>query len=172
MTRLSFIPPENRALVEKLSKKRVTNIKFDGKTCTFTYDGHRLKHHVHEVRHLVWVGRWSMHGDWRTSKKTLYYDNQVKIEGTGKELILVLVHEGVERYCQKRYNLSWVVEGHYVASEVEHALAHKLGVNWTEYQWKVEFINRKENEYKMRMARKNGKKLQGVGIEKSSISLM
>lgn len=161
MVRLSFITPENRALVEKLSKKKVTNIKFDGKTCTFTYDGHRLKHNVREAKHLAWVGKWSANGDWRSSRKTIYYDDNVRLEGTGKELLCVCIHEGVERYLQKRYGLSWVTDGHYVASKVEEALGKRLGVNWTEYMWKIEFINRKETEHAR--ASHGKRKPRGVG---------
>ena len=64
-----------------------------------------------------------------------------------KELLCVLVHESVEKYVHDKYGLSDDAEGHFVATMVEQKFARQIGVNWSDYNWRVEFIYRKEMKH-------------------------
>jgi hypothetical protein len=135
MTNLEFIKPKDRTEVARLITLKARNVKFDGLTISFDYDGKHIQDIVKRRKHLGWVGYWSR------GSNTVYYDNDVNRRN---ELICLLVHEGVEKYVKQTYGLSPENSGHYVATIVEHDVARRLGVNWDAYNWRVEFIYRKE----------------------------
>jgi len=133
---MSFIKPEKRPLVKRLITMSALDVKFDGKYITFRYDRHEIKNRVVMKKHLGWVGHWSR------GTNTIYYDDDLVKQP--KELLSVLVHESIEKYVHDKYELSDSAEGHYVATMVEQKFARKIGVNWDDYNWRVEFIYRKE----------------------------
>lgn len=133
---LSFINPEKRPIVKRLVAMNALNVKYDGKVISFRYDRTILKNKVIMKKHLGWVGQWS-----KTSDKIYYDDDLVK---QPKELLCVLIHESIEKYVSEKYGLSDSAEGHYVASMIEQKFARQSGVNWGDYNWRVEFISRKE----------------------------
>jgi len=136
---MSFIKPEKRKEVKRLSAMNALDVKYDGKYITFRYDRHNIKNKVVMRKHLGWVGHWSR------GTNTIYYDNDLVKQP--KELLSVLVHESVEKYVHDKYGLSDDAEGHYVATMVEQKFAREIGVNWNDYNWRVEFIYRKEMKH-------------------------
>lgn len=133
---MSFIKPDKRVLVKRLIKMNVLNVKYTGNYLTFRYDRHDIRNRVVMRKHLGWVGHWSR------GTNTVYYDDDLVKQP--KELLSVLVHESVEKYVHDKYDLSDNAEGHYVATMVEQKFARQIGVNWDDYNWRVEFIYRKE----------------------------
>ena len=143
---ISFIKPEKRALVKRLIKMNPLDVKYDGKYITFRYDRHAIKNKVVAKKHLGWVGSWS-----RTAN-TIYYDPD--LVNQPKEVLSVLVHESIEKYLHDTYGFSDSADGHYVATMVEQEFAHGIGVNWDDYNWRVEFICRKELKHKKKPVEK------------------
>jgi hypothetical protein len=137
---ISFIKPEKRAIVKRLVKMSPLDVKYDGKTITFRYDRHIIKNKVIAKKHLGWVGRWS-----RTAN-TIYYDPD--LVNQPKEVLSVLMHESIEKYVHDTYELSDSADGHFVATMVEQKFAQEIGVNWDDFNWRVEFICRKEMKHK------------------------
>jgi formamidopyrimidine-DNA glycosylase len=133
---MSFIKQDKRALVKRLIAMNALNVKYDGKYLTFRYDRHNIRNRVVMKKHLGWVGHWSR------GTNTVYYDDDLVKQP--KELLSVLVHESVEKYVHDKYDLSDNAEGHYVATMIEQKFARQIGVNWNDYNWRVEFIYRKE----------------------------
>lgn len=133
---LSFIKPDKRAIVKRLSKMNALDVKFNGKQITFRYDRSLINNKVIMRKHLGWVGLWSH------TNNTIYYDDDLVSQP--KELLCVLIHESIEKYVHDKYDLSESAEGHYVATMVEQNFARDTGVNWEDYNWRVEFIYRKE----------------------------
>ena len=136
---LSFVNPEKKSLVKRLITMNALNVKYDGKNIEFRYDRHLIKNRVVMRKHLGWVGHWSR------GTNTVYYDNDLVKQP--KELLCVLVHESVEKYVHDKYGLSDDAEGHFVATMVEQKFARQIGVNWNDYNWRVEFIYRKEMKH-------------------------
>lgn len=136
---MSFIHPDKRKLVKHLSSMSALNVKYNGNYITLRYDRHEIKNRVIMKKHLGWVGHWSR------GTNTIYYDKELVKEP--KELLSVLVHESIEKYVHDKYGLSDDAEGHYVATMVEQKFARNIGVNWDDYNWRVEFIYRKEMKY-------------------------
>jgi hypothetical protein len=145
---MSFIQPDKRKLVKRLSAMNALNVKYDGKTISFRYDRNLIRNKVIMKKHLGWVGQWS-----RTTN-TVYYDDD--LVNQPKELLCVLIHESIEKYVHDKYGLSDIAEGHYIATMVEQKFARTSGVNWEDYNWRVEFISRKEIKH-------NKKSLCGIG---------
>jgi hypothetical protein len=133
---MSFIKPDKRSIVKHLISMNALDVKFNGKSISFRYDRHIIKNKVVVRKHLGWVGRWSR------ETNTVYYDNDLVKQP--KELLCVLVHESVEKYVHEKYGLSDSAEGHYVATMVEQKYAQQSGVNWEDFDWRIEFICRKE----------------------------
>jgi len=133
---MSFIKPDKRPIVKRLISMNALDVTFNGKFITFRYDRHLIKNKVVMKKHLGWVGHWSRESN------TIYYDND--LVNQPKELLSVLVHESIEKYVHDKYGLSDDAEGHYVATMVEQKFARQIGVNWNDYNWRVEFIYRKE----------------------------
>jgi len=136
---MSFIKPDKRVLVKRLIAMNALDVKYTGKYLTFRYDHHNIRNRVVMRKHLGWVGHWSR------GTNTVYYDDD--LVNQPKELLSVLVHESVEKYVHDKYGLSDNAEGHYVATMVEQKFARQIGVNWDDYNWRVEFIYRKEMRY-------------------------
>ena len=143
---ISFIKPEKRALVKRLIKMSPLDVKYDGKYITFRYDRHVIKNKVVAKKHLGWVGSWS-----RTAN-TIYYDPD--LVNQPKEVLSVLVHESIEKYLHDTYDFSDSADGHYVATMVEQEFGRGIGVNWDGYNWRVEFICRKEMKHKKKPTEK------------------
>ena len=137
---MSFINPDKRKLVKHLSSMNALNVKYTGNYITLRYDRNEIKNKVVMKKHLGWVGHWSR------GTNTIYYDKELVKEP--KELLSVLVHESIEKYVHDKYGLSDDAEGHYIATMVEQKFARDIGVNWDDYNWRVEFIYRKEMKYK------------------------
>jgi hypothetical protein len=133
---MSFVKPEKRQLVKRLISMNALNVNYDGKYITFRYDRNVIKNRVVIRKHLGWVGHWSR------GTNTIYYDDDLL--KFPKELLCVLVHESVEKYIHDKYGLSDDAEGHYVATMIEQKFARESRVNWDDYNWRVEFIARKE----------------------------
>ena len=142
---MSFIKPDKRALVKRLIKMNALDVKYDGKYLTLRYDRHDIRNRVVMKKHLGWVGHWSH------SANTIYYDDD--LVNQPKELLSVLVHESIEKYVHDKYDLSDDAEGHYVATMVEQKFACQIGVNWDDYNWRVEFIYRKEMKHNKKPVR-------------------
>lgn len=136
---LSFIHPDKKKLVKKLITMNALNVKYDGKNLSLRYDRHDIKNRVVMKKHLGWVGHWSR------GTNTIYYDNDLVKHP--KELLCVLVHESIEKYVHDHYGLSDDAEGHFVATMIEQKFARQIGVNWNDYNWRVEFIYRKEMKH-------------------------
>lgn len=138
-TSLPFISPDKRKVVQRLIKMNVLDVKFDGKIITFRFDRHQITNHVRQRKHLGWVGEWSRNSD------IIYYDDElVKYP---KELLCVPVHESIEKYLNQFYGLNENAEGHYVATIIEQKFAKNIGVNWHDYNWRIEFISKDEYKY-------------------------
>lgn len=136
---LSFISPDKRLIVKRLIKMNVLDVKYDKKYISFRFDRHQIKNRVVMKKHLGWVGHWS-----RTTN-TVYYDDDLVTQP--KELLAVLIHESIEKYVHDMYGLSDDAEGHYVATIIEQKFAKQTGINWNDYNWRVEFIYRKEMKH-------------------------
>lgn len=136
---MSFIKEDKRKLVKRLIAMNVFDVKYDGKNLSFRYDKTNIRNRVVMRKHLGWVGHWSR------GTNTVYYDNDLVKQP--KELLCVLIHESVEKYVHDKYGLSDDAEGHYVATMVEQKFARQIGVNWNDYNWRVEFIYRKEMKH-------------------------
>ena len=140
MGEMDVIPEKKRNLVKKLMSKRVSNVKFDGEYVSFTFDGRTIRNKVRPRKCLPWVGTWNR------KNNTVYFDDDMA--KNKKELLSLAVHESVEAYVGKRYGLRSTAEGHYVAENVERKFAQSSGVHWPTYQWRAEFVHRKETERK------------------------
>jgi hypothetical protein len=136
---MTFIKPDKRALVKRLIKMNALGVNFNGSSISMRFDRSDIKNLVKVKKHLGWVGHWEKH-----SNTILYDDDLLKHP---KELICVLVHESIEKYVYEKYGLSPDAEGHYVASMIEQKFARTSGVNWNDYNWRVEFIYRKEMKH-------------------------
>lgn len=143
---MSFIKPDKRATVKRLIKMNALDVKFNGKYIVLRYDRNTITNKVVMKKHLGWVGKWS------PTTNTIYYDNDLVSQP--KELLCVLVHESIEKYVHDKYELSDSAEGHYVASMIEQKFARDSGVNWDDYNWRVEFIYRKEMKHAHKPVRK------------------
>lgn len=97
-----------KKLIENLSKKHVTLVRFNGKTISLKYDGKRLSNKVvkRRVRDI---------GDWSRKKNEVYYDKNLDAPG----VISILIHETVEKHVAQRYGLDVDTEAHKIAQAVE-----------------------------------------------------
>jgi 8-oxo-dGTP diphosphatase len=97
-----------KEIIERLSKKHATSVKFDGKFISIHYDGQKLR--CRAVKRAVRdVGIWSK------KENTVYYDKNL----TDKTFLAILVHEVVEKYTAQTYGLDTDTEAHLVATAVE-----------------------------------------------------
>jgi hypothetical protein len=132
---LSLIPQPQRKIVASLLRKSITNIRFTGKTISFTYDGKKLRNKVKRLRYVPLVA------DWKPNNPLVTYDDDVSKK---REILLLAIHESVEKYVAQKYGLSKVTAAHYVATFIERKVARKMHINWERYSWDVEFAFRKE----------------------------
>jgi len=99
---------EKRRLIEKLSRKHVRFLKYDGKWISLKYDNRRLR--CLAVRRSV-----KDIGDWSKRKNVVYYDRNLP----GHGVLAILLHEVVEKYVAQQYALDVDKEAHKVAQAVE-----------------------------------------------------
>ena len=98
---------ERKKLIEKLSKKHVTLVRFDGKRISLKYDGVMLKNKA--IKKAVRVV-----GDWSRKRNEVYYDRNLT-----NSVMPILVHETVERHVALKYGLDVDTEAHRIAQAVE-----------------------------------------------------
>ena len=129
-----------KELIQNLSRKHVTLVRFDGKFISLKYDGKILR--CSAVRRTVKdVGNWSRH------KKIVYYDRNLEAGA----LLPILVHEMVERHVALSYGLDVDTEAHKIAQAVEKEfIADK---SWIKEQRKVTMAWVKANKQKVGKAK-------------------
>jgi hypothetical protein len=143
-----FVNMRQKKTIENLARRHVKDVKFDGETISFLFDGKRLNYVAKSKKHCGWVGNWSRRGD------VIYYDDDVP----RRYLIPLLVHEGVEAYVAKKKRLDPMVDAHYVASQVEDKALKTMRINPKHYSWQIERIYRVEMPKDKRKG--GGKKVQ------------
>ena len=127
-------------LMKTLSKKSVSDVKFNWHTISLKYDNKRLKAKVVMRKHLRWVGEWSYR------KNTVHFDDDL----LAKDVVPVLVHELVEMYVAKTYNLDEDKEAHPIAQIIERRFFrehNKLGLAWPRHEKRVTRVWRKERKW-------------------------
>lgn len=102
------IKEEKKKLIDKLSKKHVSLVRYDGEYISLKYDNKKLK--CRAVKRTVRVV-----GDWSRKKNIVYYDKNLKAPG----VIPILIHEVVEKHAAQKYGLDVDTEAHKVATAVE-----------------------------------------------------
>jgi len=151
---MQFIDAKKRDLVKRLSNLNVSNVRFDGQTISLNYDGHVLHNRVRALTCEPWVGHWNR------QHNIVYYDDDM-----GRNLRQVqslAVHETIEKYVCQRYGLNSDAEGHYVAEMVERKYARKLGIDLRDYEWRTEFVHRKEWQANQRRMQKTIRDLKST----------
>ena len=108
-------------LIEKLSRKHVTLVKFDGKKISFRYDGKKLSNRA--VKRTVKVV-----GDWSRKSDAVYYDKNLDQLG----VLPILIHESVEKHVTQKYGLDVDTEAHRIAQAVEKEFV--ADKNWIRIQ--------------------------------------
>jgi hypothetical protein len=101
-------PAQKKALITALSKKRATCASYRRHVLTIKFDGHLLKNKVVKRREPGI-------GDWARRHHVIYFDRLVK----DVDLLPVLIHEALEKYCAQHYGLHTQSEAHRVALAVE-----------------------------------------------------
>jgi hypothetical protein len=128
-------------LVERLKRKRIRSVRFDGRVLTVDLSGKRLRRKVSVGKHVKWCGS---HG----SQRVLVDDDFTLIEG-----FFVAVHETVEDHIIRillRASFSRAEAegfGHEITEEIEHDYARRMELRWKSYSQKVERVFRKEQAY-------------------------
>lgn len=131
---------KKKKLMEKLSKKHVSPVRFDGKYISLKYDGKKLR--CKAVKRTVRVV-----GDWSRKKNIVYYDKNLDEPG----VLPILIHEIVEKYVAQTYGLDVDTEAHKVAAAVEKEyIADK---KWTVQQKMVSKAWVKANRQKVGKSR-------------------
>lgn len=136
---LSFAKPKLIPVIERLSEKKVSNIRFNGKYFSCTFDGRKLRNLVLILPHYEYVGGWAR------KKHTIYIDDDMLRSDNKKELISLMIHESVEKYASQKYGLREDTEGHLIADKVEYLWAKSQHINWDAYSLLVDMIRKKEN---------------------------
>lgn len=99
---------ERKRLTEKLSKRHVTFVKFNGKFISLKYENRKLR--CKAVRKTV-----RDVGDWSRKSNIVYYDRNLADPG----VLAILIHEVVEKYVAQKYGLDVDTEAHRIAQAVE-----------------------------------------------------
>src|SRR3990167_1788359 len=110
-----------KSLIEKLSKKHATLVKFSGGHISLRYDGKKLSNKVVKERNKD-VGSWSK------KKNIVYYDRDLALH----EIVPILIHETVEKYMVHEYGMDEYLEAHKVAQAVERDFIADRG--WLSHQ--------------------------------------
>ena len=99
---------EKKTLIERLSKKHVTLVRYDGKYISLKYDSknHRCRAVRRTVRDV---------GDWSRKKNIVYYDRNL----AEPSVLAILIHEVVEKHAAQKYGLDVDAEAHKIAQAVE-----------------------------------------------------
>ena len=129
-----------KKIIERLSSKHATSIRFDGRYISLRYDGKKLrckaiKKNVKEI------------GLWSKKENIIYYDRNL----TGKPLLPILVHEVVEKYVSQKYGLDENTEAHKVATAVEKEFV--VDPDWISQQRSVASAWVKANKRKVGKAK-------------------
>ncbi len=97
-----------KSLIERLSRKHVSLVRFDGRRISLKYDGKKLSNRAvkRRVRDV---------GDWSKKKNIVYYDKYLDQPG----VVPILVHETVEKHVAQAYGMNEDTEAHRVAQAVE-----------------------------------------------------
>lgn len=113
-------PGQRRGLIKKLSAKRASSISFKNGYITLEFDGHSFRNRVRK-KHDPTIGNWSRR------HHEVHYDEHV----TGRDVLPILVHETIEKYCTQHYGLHTQSEAHKVALAVEKKFIRNAK------QWKI-----------------------------------
>ena len=127
---------KKKFLVEKLSKKHVSLVRFDGKRISLKYDGKKLSNRV--VKRTVRVV-----GDWSRIRNEVYYDKNLDARG----VLPILIHETVEKHVAQTYGLDVDTEAHKIAQAVEKEFIADKG--WIKIQKLVSIDWVKANKRKV-----------------------
>lgn len=125
-----------KKLMEKLSKKHVTLVRFDGKFISLKYHGVRLR--CKAVKRNVQVV-----ADWSRKKDIVYYDKNLDAPG----ILPTLIHEVIEKYVAQKYSLDIDTEAHRIAQAVEKEFVADKG--WIKIQKTVSKAWVKANRQKI-----------------------
>lgn len=99
---------ERKKLIDRLSRRHVTFVKYDGKFVSLKYDSRHLR--CLALRRAV-----RDVGDWSRKKNIVYYDRNLADPG----VLPILIHEVVEKYVAQRYSMDVDSEAHKIAQAVE-----------------------------------------------------
>ncbi len=137
---------EKKELIAKLSKIPVTNIKFDWKSISLKYGKvkiiYKVKIHPHE---------WGI-ADWSRKKKLVWVDDDVR----AKDIIILLIHESIEKYVAQKYKLNVEQEAHKIAQAVERKYFRskkRKKMSWQNYHKRINKVWKKEHRYRFRNKR-------------------
>ena len=97
-----------KKLIDDLSKKHPTSIRFNCHRISFNYDGRHISFSVVKAK-VKDVGRWSY------TKPVVFYDRNLK----PKTVLPIVLHEAIEKYVAEKYGLKEDTDAHKVASAVE-----------------------------------------------------
>ncbi len=97
-----------KKLIDDLSRKHPTSIRFTKSRISFSYDGKRISFKVVRAR-VKDVGRWSY------TKPVVFYDKNLN----PRSILPIVLHEAIEKYVAERYGLKEDTDAHKIASAVE-----------------------------------------------------
>lgn len=135
---LSFVKPEERALVKKLQAKKPSNVKYDGQYFSLDYDGDRIKNRVKIVPHEKWVATW------KRNRNEILIDDDMFRTSDSKILNSLMMHESIEKHVAQKYGLRGDTEAHMIAEGVEYNTAKKNGTDWLNYELLADGVGKRE----------------------------
>lgn len=135
-----IIKPFKESTIERLKRKKVKDVDFNGKTIRVYFNNQVLKAKVTRLPHEHRVGSWSKIG------KEIFYDDDLVLP---EWVISIAVHEVLEKHFKRNYGLDENYEGHQLAEHIEKKWHIKMfgKDSWRKYSKLVNKIHEKESKF-------------------------
>lgn len=133
-----YTEKQKTAIVKRLLKEPLKNLKITLKEIEFNFDSHKIHYLIMVKRHERYVGSWSRKYNRISVDDDL--PNRINFDA-------IALHEAIEKYVCQKYHFKEQGRAHKIARLKERAFVKKRGGNWRSHQRYVYLVWKKEGCY-------------------------